>query len=101
MKEVFPKSIRVSGFPFMLQGWNNIYHQNGETQDGCPVYELNDYTLYLAIPIIGTKIYRCQGQWVFHRNCDIDCMPGYAKYGTLPQSDPFGYWSNGVHVTPL
>lgn len=96
----FPSKIKVSGLPFLLQGWNSTYYKSSEVNDGCPVYCLDEYTLYWAIPIIGVKLYRDNGVWVLKRNGDP--FPGdIKKYGVSPQGDPFGHWSHGMYVKPL
>lgn len=95
----FPNKIRVSGLPFMLQGWNNVYIKTGEMSDDCPVYKLDSYTLYGVFPIIGVSIFRRNGIWVMQRECD-GYPNGIHKYGESPQPDPFGYWSDGAYVTP-
>lgn len=96
----FPEKIRVTGLPFMLQGWNNVYHLTAEISDGCPVYRLNPYTLYLFIDIIGVRILRIDGVWCMQRDCDDHPMYSIKKYGDKNQPDPFGYWSSGMHVKP-
>jgi len=97
----FPQTIKVSGFPFMLQGWNSKYHKTSEMSDGCPVYQLNSYILYYFIDIIGVKLFRVDGIWVLQRMCDVVPAMDIKKYGLGPQPDPFGFWSMGAYVTPI
>lgn len=96
----FPTKIKMSGLPFMLQGWNNTYYITNQTSDGCPVYKLAPYNLYYMIGIIGTRILRIDGIWRIQRDCDSAPTDIY-KYGAKPQGDPFGHWTNGGVVTPL
>lgn len=95
----FPTQIRVSGLPFMLQGWNNTYRSTSMTTDECPIYRLDSYRLYGLIPIIGVTIFRKNGVWMLQRDGDF-CPTDIMKYGAGPQPDPFGYWSGGAYVTP-
>ena len=39
-KPTYPEKIRMSGLPFMLQGWNTEFVRTSEESDGCPVYYL-------------------------------------------------------------
>lgn len=96
----WPQQIKMSGLPFMLQGWNNVYYKTGELSDGCPVYRLDSYNLYYFISIIGVRIMRLDGVWVIWRNGDIGPID-IKKYGSSPQGDPFGHWSNGGSVKPV
>jgi hypothetical protein len=95
---VFPNRIKVSGLPFMLQGWNNIYTKIDQMTDDCPIYELQSYLLYGLFPIIGTIIYRKDGIWQMQRECDYH-PNGIKKYGGS-QEDPFGFWSHGAIIAP-
>jgi hypothetical protein len=97
-KICFPNKIKVSGLPFFLQGWNNIYMKTNQMSEGCPVYELQGYNLYWVMPIIGVIIYRKDGIWQMQRDCDLHPM-GIKKYGGS-QEDPFGYWTSGAIVVP-
>jgi hypothetical protein len=83
----------------MLQGWNNIYYRTHEESDACPVYRLEPYNLYYLIPIIGVKIFRKDGIWVFKRDCDGN-ETDIRKYGKSPQGEPFGYWTYGATIKP-
>ena len=97
-KNNFPALVKVSGLPFMLQGWNTYYYRSVDESDGVPTYILEDYTLYRFIGICGTVIYREGGIWKLRRNDSTDAVT--IKYGDGPQTDPFGYWSMGMHVVP-
>ena len=97
---LFPAQIKVSGLPFMLQGWNAKYYKTSDTSDGCPTYRLEPYNLYKMIAIIGVTIKRINGGWVLQRDCDL-FPTSMAKYGANPQGDPFGEWSNGMKVNPV
>ena len=96
----FPERIKVSGLPFMFQGWNNIYYKTSEIADGCPVYSLPSYTLYGFIEIIGVTIYRNNGIWVLQRVCDANPSLEIKKYGAAPQPDPFCFWAKNMTVKP-
>ena len=95
----FPYQIRMTGLPFMMQGWNNVYTKTDEESDGCPVYHLRPYMLYWFIDIIGVTLYRHNGVWVLKRDGEHHDF-GINKYGQKPQPDPFGYWTYGAEVKP-
>ena len=42
----FPEQIKMSGLPFMWQGWNTKFELTDEICENCPVYRLYPYTLY-------------------------------------------------------
>jgi hypothetical protein len=94
----FPDYIKISGLPFMLQGWNTHLYRTSETRDDAPVYALRSYVLYWLIPIAEIRVYRSAGIWYMRRTDDP--RPIIHKFGTSPQPDPFGYWSMGAHVQP-
>ena len=96
----FPENVKLSGLKFMWQGWNTTYYKTSEVSDGCPVYRLDPYTLYWFIDIIGAKLYRKDGVWVFQRDFDFGPFKAICKYGVSPQNDPFGHWSSGARVEP-
>ena len=95
---IYPSRIKVSGLPFMLQGWNNVFYWTTERRDNKPVYRLEPYVLYWTIPIIGVTIYSRNGKWVFQRDYDDEPLPDIYKYGA--QSDPLGSWTMGMKVEP-
>lgn len=84
----------------MLQGWNNVYTMTEEVSEGCPVYHLDEYTLYFTIPIIGATLKRVNGIWRLQRDCDSIPLT-IQKYGATPQGDPFGRWTRGASVEPV
>ncbi|CAH6420445.1 Hypothetical protein HVR_LOCUS1194 [uncultured virus] len=96
----FPEKIRMSGLPFMLQGWNNVYHKTDEISDGCPVYNLDSYTLYWFFPIIGVKLFRLNETWRLQRDCDF-YPTEIRKYSNEDQKTPMGNWSYGAQVTSV
>lgn len=83
-------AVRVSGFPFMLQGWNNVFVRV-DLATGSPIYWLSSYTLYGFIDIIGCSISKSKEtkKWEFWRNCDDG--PLYRKPGD-DQISPVGDW---------
>jgi hypothetical protein len=93
----FPDQVRVSGLPFTLQGWNNVYTKTAREVDGCPTYKLESYMLYWLFPIIGMEIVRRHGQWVMVRECDPSFWSSLIKLGN-DQSSPRGVWSYGATV---
>lgn len=66
----YPTHIKVSGLPFMLQGWNCVFYKSEDVCNGKPVYRLDPYTLYWFIDIIGVSIKYSGGKWQFIRYCD-------------------------------
>lgn len=94
----FPEKIKMSGLPFMLQGWNNVFHKTNETSEECPIYELKMYVLYGTIDIIGMYIYKQNGIWRARRACDEYSL--FEKLG-FDQSDPFGNWGLNGYVSSI
>lgn len=91
----YPDKIKMTGLPFMLQGWNCVFHRvaGGRVgEDNTPVYRLEEYTLYFLIPIIGVEIRKEGGKWKFFRDCDYG-SPSFQKLGD--HSTPIGTWTNG------
>jgi len=87
-----PEKIRVSGLPFMLQGWNAVYNRvrKLDSKDGVIFkYRLDSYTLYGFIVIIGTEIRYKNEKWEFWRDGDDEPFAiNLVDNGTLPT----GYW---------
>ena len=100
LPHLFPRRIKVKGFPLMLCGWNSVYERIEEFSDGCPVYYLESYNFLWAFSIIGVRIFREDGVWKMKRDGDSYCMSSY-KYGSTPQGDPFGFWKDGIYVQPV
>lgn len=86
----FSPQIKVSGLPFMLQGWNTTFNRTDKLSENAPVYKLDRYNLYWMISIIGAIIYKLNGKWVFRRNCDRD--PIFVKSDKDGQLTPYGKW---------
>jgi hypothetical protein len=86
----YPQKIKVSGLPFMLQGWNNIFTKTDSDE---PVYRLNEYTLYGLIPIAPAIIYKLKDRWILRREDDFlgHWIPAEGTRLT-------GRWSGGVKV---
>jgi len=92
----WPIQIRVSGLPFMLQGWNSVYTRADffqeivsvdvmgpplyfplSSSDNAPIYILEAYWLYRIIPITAVKIVRVNGEWQLCRMRDYEIF--YSK----------------------
>ncbi len=97
MEIEWPKKIKMSGLPFMLQGWNCEFYLTSETSDNAPVYRLDPYALYWMIPIIGVKILKYNGNWVLQRDCD-DAEFSFIQKVSTGSDYPWGTWSYGAHV---
>jgi hypothetical protein len=72
-KVQWPGSIKVTGLPFLLQGWNNIFvAKYSEKNSDIPEYVLQPYTLYNVIDIFGVTIAwnEEKEKWQFTRDCD-------------------------------
>ena len=82
--EKYPEKIKVSGLPFMLQGWNTTFVKC--IDDGQVSYRLYGYTLYCFIPIIGVHITETNGKWHFTRECDF--------WPFMENCDLMGDWIN-------
>jgi hypothetical protein len=67
-----PDKIRVSGLPFMLQGWNNVYTKRKRMDGDELVYELHGYMLYWFIHIIGVSVHYRGQSLVFHQGMRLD-----------------------------
>lgn len=79
----FPEKIKISGLPFMLQGWDTVFIRCVD-DTGKVYYKLDNYTLYFVIDIIGVRIEKKDNKWCFIRECD---------YAPLYRSDYlFGDW---------
>ena len=103
-----PRRIRVSGLPFMLQGWNTVYDRIDDI-GGHPAYRLRPYTLYRLFPIIGCTIHFSPSRktWIMERDCDA----GWNDYVMARVSEwdyendytcdecPCGVWEYGAMVT--
>jgi hypothetical protein len=65
---------------------------------------LDSYTLYFFIQIIGGKIMRIDGQWIFRRDCD-DYACSLEKLSILDDQSsndfPYGRWTRGGLVTEV
>lgn len=94
----WPETLSTSGFPFLLQGWNDAYQLTGLDEDGFPIYELPSYTLYGCIDIIGCTIRydKTRSKWTFTRDCD----GGPYLFKKTNQGTPFGSWGNngGINI---
>ena len=108
--EKYPERVRMSGLPFMLQGWNCVFHKSSrETSDGRPVYRLRSYTLYWLYPIIGVRMLREKGSWHLKRDCDDRVLSDLRKLGGPEEGDddgaggdlPMGHWTYGAAVTEV
>jgi len=102
-KPTYPEKIRMSGLPFMLQGWNTEFVRTSEESDGCPVYYLEPYNLYWLIPIIGGYVKRVKGNWIFQRECDWDGIHALNKKRCFVQNEspdlyPYGPWTFDAFV---
>lgn len=96
MSQQYPNTIKVSGFPFSQQGWNNVYVKSDRTSlAGVPIYELNDYTLYGLIGILGTEIVYDGNRWIFRRKRDSGIFYLYSN------NELFGRWGNGILITKI
>jgi len=91
----YPDHIRVTGLPFMLQGWNCVFYKQEPKKDqDYPVYCLDSYTLYWLIDIIGVEIANPTGnEWLFYRVCDGINHP-LARRKLL-----LGKWHDGIQCT--
>lgn len=95
MTDKYPFVLRVSGLPFMLQGWNNIYvRSDSSCQYESPIYHLQNYTLYNVINIIGVTIKKKDDKWIFYRDCDGEDCPFYTN-----NEDLLGQWAHGPFIS--
>lgn len=94
----WPNAVRVSGLPFMLQGWNNIYVRIDEPGNEYPTYVLQRYSLYDCIDIAKATIgfSKLSGHWVLFGN-------GFNVALSKNKSDDItgliGDWSDNVKVS--
>lgn len=92
----FPTEIAIT--------WGEATHYlkiTNTVSDSCPVYRQEPSTLkFLCMKRerYGKTIRRVNGRWELKRDCDGRVE--WFKYGCTPQTDPFGYWSDGLYVTP-
>lgn len=105
--EEWPDKIRMSGLPFMLQGWNRVFYKDrSETSDNVPIYRLDPYTLYCFFDIIGVSIKRCRGKWIMQRDCDLSTEDSFIKKkfvydNRYPDPSPCGFWNYGGQVSEV
>ena len=89
-KVQWPGAIKVTGLPFLLQGWNNIFvAKYSEKNSDIPEYVLQPYTLYSVIDIFGVTISwnEEKEKWQFTRHGD--CSPLFYS-GKATPSTGFG-----------
>lgn len=98
MLDKFPEKIKLSGLPFVLQGWNNVFRKTSEIIEDAPVYTLDMYVLYGTIEIIGLTIYKNGGMWCARRNTDDYSL--FEKEGD-DQDTPFGKWGLNGYVSQV
>ncbi len=91
----FPNKVKMSGLPFMFQGWNNIFTKTDELSEDCPIYVLSEYTLYSLIEIIGVNLLKKDGKWRLQRSCDSS----YFFTKISDEDSPIGTWEYGGRVT--
>ena len=87
----YPEAVLVSGFPFMLQGWNGVYQITNEKSDDVPVYRLNSYLLYWLIPIIAVTLRRVDGRWKIKSESML-------KETVASNDELFGNWRHGCQI---
>ena len=97
--EAYPQSVRVSGFPFILQGWNGVYNKIGTNlHNGMPIYRLEPYVLYWFFPIVGATLSTGDSSpfssW--HWDSDNGVSSGGAVSMNLFGDWPFFF---GIHVS--
>ena len=96
----FPNKIKMSGLPFVLQGWNTTFSKTKDLSDGAPIYRLEPYSLYFTIPIIGGSVKKVNGKWIFVRDYDFGVNSGLEKVSP-GNCFPFGEWSYGAKIVPI
>ena len=67
----YPEQIKMSNLPLMWQGWNEKFVLTDEICEKCPVYRLHSYILYGLINIIGGKIFKKNGRWIYMRDSEL------------------------------
>jgi hypothetical protein len=110
---IWPDHIRMSGLPLSLCGYNTLFVKTDRVSEGCPEYELQPYTLFVFIGIIGLRIFKSNGQWVachFYPDYDGSTSSVPHEYYThsrvlsklsyQEQVTPFGEWSRGGRIGP-
>jgi hypothetical protein len=98
MQDEYPPQVWFSGLPFFLQGWNTCFRRTTITSNGAPVYRLDPYVLYGAIPILGVDLRRGEaGGWAFYRHCDDGPQPLFPKADGIDH--PVGEWYYSSRVT--
>jgi hypothetical protein len=99
-KKNFPETVRVSGMPFMLQGWNGVYEWTGTMSNDAPVYRLPWHVLFRLIDIIGVQLQKDEnGVWKLWRDCDPGPLHELKKNGHDQGISPCGDWTMGVRVS--
>jgi hypothetical protein len=94
----WPATIKISGLPLFLCGWNTVFTITDQTSNGLPVYHMRGYTLYWFFRILSARILNVKGQWFLQRDCDEDGT--YILHKSVGcQLSPIGFWSHDAIVT--
>jgi len=92
----YPNMIKISGLPFMLQGWNATFVKKKD-KTGRIIYRLEPYVLYHIIPIVGVTISKQDNYWIFTK--DRDRFPLFRNKKLFGKWDDYG--NNGMTINPI
>lgn len=95
----FPRSIRMSGLPWNVQGWNGVYTQTSDRSDGHPTYRRAAFKWFGVLNIRGATILCCDGVWGLQPDdwIDIDgCEWWFTRKLERPATSPIGEWRDGI-----
>lgn len=89
----YPRQVYVKGLPLLFSGWNGVYEKTDEISEDAPVYYRKPHRMFFALQIIGIKLKKYYGQWVFHPdNGGAGCLTNITDNGPLGE-----YVSSGLN----
>ena len=92
-------TVRMSGLPFHLSGWNGDYEVRDSTsKNGRPVWQRPEhrYSRILPLPIVGVTLWFDGNTWVLQRDCDGEDRIMLRSLHS--EQTPVGPWEGGARV---
>jgi len=95
----WPERVRISGMPFLLQGWNTVLQRGAFSDQGYPVYSVESYELYGLFSIAGMKL-----EFTDNKGWELmpyNTHPNFYKNGCneIKDVNPLGSWSYGFCIS--
>ena len=90
--------VELKGLPFLLSGWNGIFHASLEHRNGRPIWvrPAHIYAPWFPLTIIGASIWFDSEKWILQRDGDSDDK----TFGESDHSNqkPTGPWKGKLEV---